>query len=358
MGDSVDAILEFLRRNKFDRAEAALRGELGSRMDLNAGKAVSVEKEKDEAGGRNHVTKEGSSATRSEDISNELVVKEVEVGSVRNRSDSKKGPTSVSGNDNASVDLYPWAFTSEAAADSVSSKDSSSLSASFSALSLSGKPRHQSGTSASDKCDSFAQNKTDALGEHGIARSGSNKSKVEVKVGSSQTSDSNAGVTCYINDLPDNPWSKNEESWRECSVKTVFPFSKGDASCSRDTSLRTGDSKKDKRKIVESDDTTGAFIEEVEEMSRPFPFGKPHESVEQTRIGSFDLPRMPENHREELPRLPPVRLKSEDKPAHIHWEEKAYHHGSETKLTNADNTFLIGSFLDVPIGQEITSSGL
>ncbi|CAA6659365.1 unnamed protein product [Spirodela intermedia] len=286
--------------------------------------AVSEEKEKEEAGGRNHVTKQGSSATRSEDISNELVVKEVEVGSVRSRSDSKKGPTSVSGNDNASVDLYPWAFSSEASADPVSSKDSSSLSASFSALSLSGKSRHQSGTSASDKCDSFVQNSMDTFGEHVISRSGSNKSKVEVKVGSSQTNDSNAGVACYANDLPDNPWSKNEESWRECSVKTVFPFSKGDASCSRDISLRTGDSKKDKRKIVESDDTTGAFIE-VEEMNRPFPFGKPHES--------------------------------EEPPAHIHWEEKAYHHGTEIKLTNADSTFLIGSFLDVPIGQEINSSG-
>ncbi|KAL5683645.1 hypothetical protein ACJX0J_010030, partial [Zea mays] len=42
----------------------------------------------------------------------------------------------------------------------------------------------------------------------------------------------------------------------------------------------------------------------------------------------------------------------------MNWEEKINHHGSGAKQSSADHAFMIGSYLDVPIGQEITSSGM
>ncbi|XP_078432475.1 uncharacterized protein LOC144704108 [Wolffia australiana] len=296
MGDSVDEILEFLRRNKFARAEAAFRGELGSRPDS--------EKEKGEVRGRSVAMKQSSSSgARSEDTSNELVVKEVEVGSVRNRYDSKT---------NASVDLYPWAETA-------SSKESAMISESFSALSLSARPSHQSINNASNSRDSSVQTNME---DTASARSGAN-----------------AGVAIYADDLSDNLWA-------ECSVKTVFPFPKGIASSSRDLPPRAGDGKKDKRNVLELDSSAIEFIEDAVELTSPN--GNSHESLEQRRA---------EGHKEELPRLPPVRLKSEERPLNLHWEEKAYHHTSEGKLASADGSFLIGSFLDVPIGQDLSSTG-
>ena len=329
MGDSVDEILEFLQRNKFSRAEAALRGEIGGRMA-----------EKEEIVSRINLRKQGSSGSRSEDTSSELVVKEVEVGSVRNRSEIK----GVGGLNSSSVDLYPWGFSSEAAA-------VPSISENFSALSLSAKSGHQR-MSASKNCDSSVQTHTDSLEDLSVMRTGSNKVSFDAKSGTNnQSGDLTSGVSYYTNDVSSNSWSKNDESWRECSVRTVFSFPKGNASSSNDVPRRIGDGYKDKRKIVE-------IIEGSEDLDRPIPFGNPHEAVDQRRIAPFDLPHMLENHKEELPRLPPVRLKSEEKQLNLHWEEKAYQHGSDAKLSITDSPFLIGSFLDVPIGQEINSSGL
>ncbi|MQL90257.1 hypothetical protein Taro_022848, partial [Colocasia esculenta] len=354
MADSLDAVLEFLRRNKFTRAEAALRGELGGRVDLNGSmqKVVSEEKGKQkEDGGRTDGTQQGTSGLRIEEISNELVVKEIEVGSVINRSNSNKGLPFTQGHENASVDLYPWSLSGgDPVADPVPLKDSGSISNNFSELTLSGK-------TTSDKGDPFAHCKLDLLGEHGIVRGSASKTKIEVKHGSSQTSDCKSSVAYSSNDIPDNPWSKNEESWRECSVKTVFPFPKDDASCSYEISLNPGDGKKEKKKKPENNEVGTTISDQFDDVNRTFAFGKPQDPLEQKNIGTFDLPLITENHKEELPRLPPVKLKSDEKSVHMQWEEKTYLHGSGTKLSNADNTFLIGSFLDVPVGQEINSSG-
>ncbi|KAJ0732952.1 putative dual-specificity kinase CMGC-DYRK-PRP4 family [Helianthus annuus] len=57
------------------------------------------------------------------------------------------------------------------------------------------------------------------------------------------------------------------------------------------------------------------------------------------------------------PRLTPVKLKSDDKHSSIAWEEKYQRDEPGSKTFNVESTYLIGSFLDVPIGQEISSSG-
>ena len=42
----------------------------------------------------------------------------------------------------------------------------------------------------------------------------------------------------------------------------------------------------------------------------------------------------------------------------MNWEVKGNHNGSGVKHPSADHAFMIGSYLDVPIGQEITPSGM
>jgi hypothetical protein len=52
-----------------------------------------------------------------------------------------------------------------------------------------------------------------------------------------------------------------------------------------------------------------------------------------------------------------VKIKSEDKPLTINWSEKFESDGLAAKLASADSSLLIGSYLDVPIGQEIKNAG-
>ncbi|KAK1309056.1 Serine/threonine-protein kinase AFC2 [Acorus calamus] len=244
MAESVEEILEFLRRNKFTRAEAALRGELGGRSDLKGPVPKPDEGLKVAESGRGPV-KQGGDASR------ELIVKEIECGTV---------------NASVATDLYPWNF---GGADD------------FMEILISEQPRHL------------------------------RKAKSEA---------------------PDNPWSSSKNGdeqplppvassscsgpWKEFSVvKTVFPA--------------IDDGKKDRKKRTEA-------VECLE----------------------VDLPSIVvENNKQELPRLAPVKLKSEDKQLSVHWEEKNERHGLRISGTE-DNAFSIGAFLDVPIGQEINSTGV
>nr|KYP67422.1 putative serine/threonine-protein kinase dyrk2 [Cajanus cajan] len=161
----------------------------------------------------------------------------------------------------------------------------------------------------------------------------------------------------------DNPWSRTDEnvnsssdSCKDCSVKTVFPFSKEDVSTSFDGT--TYSDKKEEKKRVEVCDTRTSLKEQVDELGRAIYLVKTQGSSEQKMIGSLTFPLPPENQKEEFPRLPPVKLKSDDKPLVVNWEEKFERDGPNSKLPGADSTLLIGSYLDVPIGQEINPSGI
>ncbi|KAK1301628.1 Serine/threonine-protein kinase AFC2 [Acorus calamus] len=244
MAESVEEILEFLRRNKFTRAEAALRGELGSRSDLKGPVPKPEEGLKVAKSGRGPV-KQGGDASR------ELIVKEIECGTV---------------NASVATDLYPWNF---GGADD------------FMEILISEQPRH---------------------------------------------------LRKVKSEAPDNPWSSSKNGdeqpvppvassscsgpWKEFSVvKTVFPA--------------IDDAKKDRKKRTEA-----------------------------VECPEVDLPSVVvENNKQELPRLAPVKLKSEDKQLSVHWEEKNERHGLRISGTE-DNAFSIGAFLDVPIGQEINSTGV
>ncbi|GKV05286.1 hypothetical protein SLEP1_g17316 [Rubroshorea leprosula] len=97
--------------------------------------------------------------------------------------------------------------------------------------------------------------------------------------------------------------------------------------------------------------------EQVDEVGRALYFGKSQGRSEHKNLTGLTFPPASDNSNEELPRLPPVKLKSEDKSVNVNWEEKQEHDGLGPKLTSADNVFLVGSYLDVPVGQEMNSSG-
>eukprot|EP00252_Welwitschia_mirabilis_P012879 TRINITY_DN2843_c0_g1_i3.p1 TRINITY_DN2843_c0_g1~~TRINITY_DN2843_c0_g1_i3.p1 ORF type:complete len:1015 (-),score=290.33 TRINITY_DN2843_c0_g1_i3:291-3335(-) len=84
--------------------------------------------------------------------------------------------------------------------------------------------------------------------------------------------------------------------------------------------------------------------------------------VHQKNLDSIETVFMPEKHPEEFPRLPPVRLKSGEKTSNALLEgiergDKSDRQGSTAKMLNTEASYLLGSFLDVPVGQEITVSG-
>ncbi|KAI9175136.1 hypothetical protein LWI28_027887 [Acer negundo] len=352
---SVDVILDFLKRNRFTRAEAALRSELTNRPDLNGFLQKLNLEEKDssevleeENGGKSIAENQGSGSRSSGEVSKELIVKEIECGTGRNGSESKwrnaastgernkpndiigtsaKNFTFSKGSEDTVLDLYTWNFSSENGPSDSYQNDGGSSTNNFSEQSKyltcevpdTVKINLKPGDLETGEHIIFSPEKrTSWLGSTSKANTESKYEKIQTseKVVDQQLKNSS---TYSKESFADNPWSKNEDPtnsssdlWKDCSVKTVFPFSKGDVSTSYD--VATGSDKKKER-------------------------------------------RKPIQMMEELPRLPPVKLKSEDKPLCVNWEEKFDRDGPGIKLISPDNSLLIGSFLDVPIGQEISSSG-
>ncbi|XP_076947823.1 uncharacterized protein LOC143619885 [Bidens hawaiensis] len=242
---SVNVILEYLKNNKFSKAEAALLNEIDNLTDLN-GFMQDLKLE------------QGKYSQLSDELSRqEFVVKEIEFGAARNGPSSKWKSTAFVKEQNGAV----------IKADDVK------------------------------ECQFFTQSKihpsdltdTDRL-----------------------TSNHQHKVTGAVHKDDEFKCNSSQKLWKDYSVKTVFPSPKGDASASYEVG---------------------------------------------SAFGGLGFPVISERHKEELPRLPPVKLKSDDKPSSIVWEEKDQRDGTCSKTLNVDSSYLIGSFLDVPIGQEISSSG-
>ncbi|KAK3225423.1 hypothetical protein Dsin_005285 [Dipteronia sinensis] len=395
---SVDVILDFLKRNRFTRAEAALRNELTNRPDLNGFLQKLNLEEKDspevleeENGGKSIAENQGSGSRSSGEVSKELIVKEIECGTGRNGSESKwrnaastgernkpndtigtsaKNFTFSKGSEDTVLDLYTWNFSSENGPSDSYQNDGGSSTNNFS---------EQSKYHTSEVLDTAKISLKPGdleTGEH-IIFSGekrtswlgsTSKANVESKYEKIQTSEKvvdqqlKNSSTYSKESFADNPWSKNEDStnsssdlWKDCSVKTVFPFSKGDVSTNYD--VATGSEKKEGKKKADTDNVRAAITQQVDEVGRALYFGKSQGNSEQKNISSLVFAFSYDNPREELPRLPPVKLKSEDKPLSVNWEEKFDCDGPGVKLISPDNSLLIGSFLDIPFGQEISSSG-
>lgn len=360
----VDFILEFLKRNKFSRAEAALRSELGKNPDLNVlfQKLSTSDKEFETEGELLEIKNGPASSQRSVGVScDELIVKEIEYGATRNESNESrwKVPEELISNgdefsigrrennsgfsgssENNVLDSHVWKLNhknSVVVADSLRNEGGSSVKAKQTSREGDGINNEKSFTSSwLGSTSTFSSNTKEK--ENGYSKG---------------------------DDFVGNPWSRSDEStldsgkevWKDCSVKTVLQFPKADISTSYDSlTAGIGDVKDVKRKSKETNYARDAIKEQEDEVARGMYFGK---TLEPKTFGTLGIiPYIPsENHREEFPRLAPVKLKSEEKPLNITWEEKFERDVPSSKINNAD-AFLIGSFLDVPIGQQTNSSGL
>ncbi|KAK2984182.1 hypothetical protein RJ640_027288 [Escallonia rubra] len=398
---SVDVILEFLRRNKFTRAEAALRTELTNRSDLNGflqnltlqdkepGKLL----EEDIVHQKQGITNKGRSSRTGDDVSNELIVKEIECGTGRNGSESKwKNVASVGERNKASetvgtsdkkftfsknaedtvLDLPLWKFNPSNGSVDPYENDAGVNANSCPDFQVLGQSRfHSAEVTDTGRANAKAGEEIKFSGEMRASWLGStSKAIVETKhkrdhiIEPKELNQQHKSTGANSkDDYVDNPWSRTDEPaktsvelWKDCSVKTVFPFSEADVSTSYDSAIAIPDKREGKKK-AEINDIRSAIKEQVDEVGRSLYFGRSQESSDSKVFSSLGFPLASDNQKEELPRLPPVKIKSEDKPLSISWEEKFERDATGSKIINADNTYLIGSFLDVPIGQEINSAG-
>ncbi|XP_057812395.1 uncharacterized protein LOC131026530 isoform X2 [Salvia miltiorrhiza] len=404
MADStpVDDILEFLRRNNFTNAEAALKCELGSRPDLNGvmdklkldSKESSGSRLREEVNGAKLLGEDQQmrdsgralSESSSAEASKELIVKEVECEAGRYESERKWKSCGTIGEQsmvNASVgtsdksftvsktsdtvlDLYPWKYsTSNGPVTSNEHDDGSagpndflgfevSRKALFSAEDLDhGKDSSKYGEDVSFPCErrmswpvgtskagDEPKNEKNELKEVGPRRKISGASSKDELADSI----SNASVRPSL------------DLWKDCSLKNVFPPFSGEDTSTSHGSASSNTNKTQGKKKRDPYDIRVSVKEQVDEVGRALYLQKAH-GVEPKVFGDLDFPLATENQKEELPRLPPVRLKSEDKSFNTHWEEKYERDGLGPKVLDTDDTYLIGAFLDVPIGRDINNSG-
>ncbi|XP_022739061.1 uncharacterized protein LOC111291495 isoform X2 [Durio zibethinus] len=396
---SVDVILDFLRRNRFTRAEAALRSELGNHSDLNGfvQKLTLEEKDSGKVLEEENVRKtvgesHGSGSRNSGEVSKELIVKEIECGAVRNGSESKwrnaastgernkpneakvtsdKSLTFSKNSEDAVLNLQPWNFNTSNGPD-LYKNDGFVSSTSFLEIEKPEQSRYRiaeapdtdkSNVKSGEEIASLGEMKTSWFGNPSKANVDSKYYKFhtsETKEFDQQFKTSSAYLKENFSDnsrlsRTEEPSSSMSEIWKDCSVETVFPFPKGDVSICYDAA--TASDKREGKKKADAPDVRVAIKEQVDEVGRALFFGKSQASADQKGLNGLAFPLASGNPKEELPRLPPVKLKLEEKSFNVNWEEKYEPDGPGAKLTSSDNTFLLGSYLDVPIGQEINSSG-
>ncbi|OIV94166.1 hypothetical protein TanjilG_13783 [Lupinus angustifolius] len=408
--NSVDVILDFLRKNRFTRAEAALRSEINNHPDLNGffqkltleEKASRDTPQNDK--GKLAVEIQGADSRESE-VSKELIVKEIECGASRSASETKwktsapsisernksigtsdKHFTFSKSPEDSMLDLYslksnPSNGPADPYQNDTGSRANNTLKASVSQQSKYQTNEDVAATNSNAnntlKASVSATNSNAKSGEEstllaankplwlGSSIKASVEPKYDLVAQSKEPREHDRQLKFNSSALKinfsDNPWSRADENansssdpWN-CSVKTVFPFPKGDMPTSFDGTIY---SDKNEEKRLEISDTRASIKEQVDEVGRAIFLGKSQGSSELKIISSSSFPLVYENQREEFPRLPPVKLKPEDKPLPVKWEEKFERDGPTSKFSGGDSTLYIGSYLDVPIGQEINPSGM
>ncbi|EOA33196.1 hypothetical protein CARUB_v10019686mg [Capsella rubella] len=378
---SVDDILEFLRKNRFSKAEEALRNELNNRSDINGflQKLKLEEKDSNDKAAGNELRRSGS---RDSEVSKELVVKEVDCGTSTNGSVIKwengaaaekpsKKETPVSSEmsftlsknsgDAAAPDTHSYKFTSANGTlepyRNIDDSSSSSLVDSY----VFEQSRHGNFTDIDKKIVEtgedivfFGNKSTSWSGNTSHGNSGSKikeTNEIDRLVENIGKHNSYKGsILLRTEDVVDT-----SENWKECSVKTLFQSSRGDASTSYN--LVSSSDKTEGKKKADINDVRAAIKEQESEVARALFFGKSQSIFDDKNISSLGFPLVYDTRKEEFPRLPPVKLKSEDNPLSLYCEEKFERNGSGLRLMNDEEALLIGSYLDVPIGQEISSSG-
>ncbi|CAN8258971.1 unnamed protein product [Cochlearia groenlandica] len=365
---SIDSILEFLRRNRFMRAEAALIGELSNNTSSNG----CLQKQSFENNGVKKLlldkkvggSSRGLGLEKRNQACDESVVKEIQCGDDNSFHDASVQTQSGFGANEAGfweerftfseglvdteLDLPPWNHTST---DIVAESEVYSIDPSK------GNPRRSKQSSHGNKVivEEF-------LSPFEKIRTGS----------SSQTSQYDHSKACQSQTTEDDcklqegfiatSWPRSEENngvssdqWKDCSVTNVYPLTKGSTS-TKDKGVPVSDKRQGKKKVVECDSRI-VIKEEEDDVTTALYLGKSQSGYEYKNMSSLGFSLSHDGQREDLPRLPHVKIKSEDKSMNFTWEEKHGCDNMDEKLLNTENGFLLGSYLDVPIGQEINSSG-
>ena len=333
MAENIDLVLEFLKKNRFAKAEAALRGELNA----NGGPRTTVQRraaepkaddEQEDSEVGSAAGPRGAASVRSADSSREFIVKEIDIGGLPNGSEGKKGVVGIGlPQEDNTGDLYPWNFsiansTAEQLAELLVSEEV---------------PRHRRGAVLPEKRDRGVGTEQPGPVLEQKVSFGRGKGKVDAAAGRSEVNE--PGHSSDKNLVPEKEEPLNLNGY---AVKTVLPFPTENPSSSYPGTHRNGNERKDMKKSINPDGSGKA----------------PKRQVDHVADRCFDLQLMGNSQREEYPKLPPVRLKSEDKLVNMNWEEKIDHHGSGTNDPSTDHVFMIGSYLNVPIGQDIASSGM
>ncbi|KAE8705347.1 hypothetical protein F3Y22_tig00110429pilonHSYRG00787 [Hibiscus syriacus] len=358
---STDVILDFLRRNRFTRAEAALLSEFGNRPDLNGFcqkltleedfDKVLEEENGEEIAGESHGSEMGLKAN------GEMLLllgfpnkpNEARVTSDKSFAFSNKpnGPDLLRNDSIFSSSSFPdmekpdqLRYCMSEAPDIHKGNVKSGEEISFPVETKTSWLRNTSKANLDYKYDKLHTGETKELDQQFKTSSAYLKENFADNIRWSRT---------------EEPSSSSSDIWKDCSVKTVFPFPKGDVSI-----INNAASASDKRGVKQKADVLdarAAIKEQVDEVGRALFFGKSQGIVEQKGMNGLVFPLPYDDQKEEFPRLPPVKLKSEEKSLNVSWEEKYEHDGPGAKLMTSNCTFLMGSYLDVPIGQEINASG-
>ncbi|KAL6549505.1 hypothetical protein OROHE_008622 [Orobanche hederae] len=404
----VEDILDYLRRNKFTKAEAALKSELCNKPDING----ILQKLK--LDGREPVSRSSEEGNRpklpeingpklleedrkikklwhrgeapekssSAEVSKELIVKEVECGTGTNGYERKwrscgivgdqsmidasvgtsdKNNTICKSSDDTVLDLHLSKYNSckaKASAPSFQNDISNLNENKLSGLQVSGKAKlnlfeaHNSGkVNSKSEEDSFSGEERISW-PVSISKAASEELKHESEKRELKEVDrqKRPSASCSKNEHADSMWSRSNVS--------AYPSSElwMDASTSYDSAAAIFDTKEAKRKTETNEIRSDIIKDQVDEVGRALDFRKTW-GGELKDFGSLGFCLASDNEKEELPRLPPVRLKSVDNSFDIHWEEKYEREGPGPKILDAADTYLIGSLLDVPIGREINPSG-
>uniref|UniRef100_A0A7N1A7G1 Protein kinase domain-containing protein n=1 Tax=Kalanchoe fedtschenkoi TaxID=63787 RepID=A0A7N1A7G1_KALFE len=391
---SVDFIVGFLRRNNFTKAEAALISELSNRPDLN-GVIQKLSLEEREFSAERNVENQNKPGPRTQQLASrgtnemrkEHIVKEIEHGSWSN-----DGPIS---NENGTSSLGEWdnTTTCDEELNFTESREGTMLDL------YSSNPYANNGSGPLQIVDGVKRNKASELHpaehdkllvvenrdfgkggvkqtgtinlptENGCSRQGSsNEADVDCKHEGSQTSgfshlDEHYDLSSVIQkekyaleprSRSNNAAHLSDDLQKELFIKTAS--SKGEVSTYHKNTLASEDKRKEKQ-TTELNSSRSMIKEQIDEVGRAL-YLRASQGVHDHSSVSSGFSLTMGTQKEDFPPLPPVRLKSEEKLLSTNWEEKFKHDEPSVKLMSGGNSFHIGSFLDIPFGQDINTSGV
>ncbi|KAH0875803.1 hypothetical protein HID58_073165 [Brassica napus] len=320
---SVDGILEFLKKNRFSKAEEALRNELNNNNPSDLNRFLENLNLEDKDSSKGSKPKAASNqGSRDSQVPKELIVKEIDCGTGNNGS------------------VIKWENDEKASKKVISREMSFTFSehSGDAEFTTSGKGtldpyRSTDDVSSSSLVDPYALEQSRHIDKK-IVETGEDIVFFGNKTTSwsgNTTSKGNSGSK--VNEI-DRPIEKSystrlrtedvadttSENMKESSVKT----SRGnDASTSYSHQVTSSDKRDGKKKAAaDVNDVRAAIKEQESEVARALFFGKTQSTFDDKNVSSLGFPLVYDARKEEFPRLPPVKLKSEDNPLSLYCEEK------------------------------------